>query len=172
MNFKPASWLQDVLIPRLPKAFQGDKKPYVFLFAVLVVGVMLIFAVISPYRNGHVIPLIFAAAVLLLLVLVSRGMSMQTGIHLATLMGLLQLVYGAAMSGGIFSPRLAWLLILPLTPFFVISRKSGYIWLLVVLAVQAGMAALSFWGIGEVFELSVAYVTSSRIGRTGQTGRQ
>jgi signal transduction histidine kinase len=161
MSRQPANWLQDVLIPRLPKAFQDDKKPYVFLFAVLVIGVMLIFAVISPYHNGHVIPLIFAAAVLVLLVLVSRGMPMQTGIHLATLMGLLQLVYGAAMSGGIFSPRLAWLLILPLTPFFVISRKSGYAWLLVVLAVQAGMAALSFWGIGEVFELSVAYVTSS-----------
>ncbi len=146
---------------RLPARYQQGKMPYVFLFAVMVIAVLLIYAVISPYPYAGVMFSTFAACLFVLLVLVNRGFSLNWAIHLGTGLGTLILFYAVWVSGGVYSPRLAWLLILPLTPFYVISRRAGIFWLLAVLFLQLVMAVSNHQGWIQAFETGMAHVASS-----------
>lgn len=62
---------------------------------------------------------------------------------------------------GVHSPRLAWLLILPLTPFYMIHRKAGTFWLLVVMALQLLIAVANRLGWVPAFETGMAHVFTS-----------
>ena len=136
--------------------------PYVFCFAVLVMAVMLLFASVSTYRHGAVIPLIFAATVLVLLVWINFGLALRTAIHIAMFSGAIQLMNAAWVTAGAFSPRLAWLLLLPITPFFIIGRRAGYAWTGVVLALQSLMAWVSWRGLlDDGFALGPEHALSS-----------
>lgn len=151
------------LLPYLPAPFRRDKLPYVFLFAVLVIGVLLLFSAISPYQNSAVLFELFAVVLVLLLTLVYFGMPINWAVHLGTGVGSLMMIYATWSSGGIHSPRMAWLLILPLTPFYVISRKAGGFWMAVVILIQVLMAALSATGHVPPFEPGVQHAVSSYV---------
>ncbi len=71
---------------------------------------------------------------------------LQAAVNLGLLAGLLQVSYAAWMSGGIFSPRMAWMAAIPLIPFYAISRFTGLVWMLVVLAGQLAMAYITWQG--------------------------
>lgn len=132
------------LLPLLPEAFREGKNPYVFVLVCSLIGNMLIYAVVNPYANGTLYPLLYSASLLTLIVLASfRRITIHLSIHLATFLGMMHALYGVYQTGGIYSPQLAWSLVFPLTPFFVISRLSGYLWLLVTLVLQAAMAWLT-----------------------------
>ncbi len=135
--------------------------PYVFLFAVVVIVVLLIYAVVSPYPYANVMFSGFAACLLVLLGLVNRGFSLNWAIHLATGLGAFILFYSAWASGGVHSPRLGWMLILPLTPFYVIGRKAGIFWLLAVMVLQFLMVVSNHLGWIQSFETGMAHVLSS-----------
>lgn len=124
------------VLPYLPKAFQHGALPWVFLIALLIMAVMVFFSFVNRGVYGNQIPLVFAAAVGLLLLAMARGMSLSTAVQLAMTVGLLQLGLAAWYSGGIYSPRLSWLLLLPLTPFFFFGPWIGLRWLVVVVVVQ------------------------------------
>ena len=129
-------WQKDVWVPKiaaairyLPKAFRQGKMPYIFFFVSTVVLVLLTYATISPYQNASGSFIAMSAWLILLLVLVNFGMPLNWGIHMGTGAGALMLLFAVFSAGGVFSPRFSWLLILPLTPFFVISRQAGVAWL-------------------------------------------
>ena len=145
----------------LPTRYQQGKMPYVFFFAMMVIVVLLTYAVISPYRYASVTYSLFSAFLLLLVVLVNRGMSLNLAIHLATGLGAIMLTYGVWLAGGIHSPRLAWLLILPLTPFYVIHRRAGVFWLLAVMALQLATALANDLGWVPAFETGIQHIFSS-----------
>lgn len=146
---------------RLPVRYRQGKMPYVFFFAVMVIVVLLTYAVISPYQYAFATFSLFATFLLVLMVLVNQGLSLKLAIHLATGLGALMFFYAAWVSGGIHSPRLAWLLILPLTPFYVIHRKAGIFWLLAVMLLQLVMALANHWGWIPAFETGMPHVFSS-----------
>lgn len=146
---------------RVPVRFQLGKMPYAFFFAQVVSVFLLVFAVISPYPYAPVIFSLFAVFLQVLLVCIQRGMSLNLAIHLGTGLGAIILLYSAWVSGGIHSPRLSWLLILPLTPFYVINRRSGIFWLAVVMALQVFIAVASHMEWVPVFEIGDAHVLSS-----------
>jgi signal transduction histidine kinase/CheY-like chemotaxis protein len=156
------SWFAQRVIPLLPERFQEGKMPYAVLFGLLIIGVMLVFAWISPYAYGTTVPLVAAAALAVQIYCLYRGMSLSVAVHLATALGAVQIVFAAWVSGGIFSPRLAWLLILPITPFFVIGRRSGYVWFVLVVLIQLAVTALTGHGQWlETFDLGVQHAASS-----------
>lgn len=155
-------WFSQQVIPRLPERFQEGKMPYAVLFGMLIIGVMLVFAWISPYAYGTLVPLVAAALLAFQIYLLYRGMPLATAVHVATALGAVHIIFAAWVSGGIFSPRLAWLLILPITPFFVIGRSSGFFWFVLVVLIQLGVTALT--GQGEwlkTFDLGLVHTTSS-----------
>ena len=157
-----ARWFSQHVIPRLPERFQAGKTPYAVLFGVLIIGVMLVFAWISPYAYGTLVPLVSAATLALQIFFLYRGMSLAKTVHLATALGAVQIVFAAWVSGGIFSPRLAWLLILPITPFFVVGRRSGYIWFGLVILIQLTVTVLTGQGDWlKTFDLGLVHATSS-----------
>lgn len=128
--------LRQWTLPYLPKAFQEGALPWVFLIALLIMAVMVFFSFVNQSVYGNQIPLVFAAAVGLLLLAMAQGMSLSTAVQLAMAVGLFQLGLAAWYSGGIYSPRLSWLLLLPLTPFFFFGPQVGLRWLIVVVLVQ------------------------------------
>ena len=149
------------LVKHLPKRYQLGKMPYVFFFVVVVIAVLLTYAVFSPYSYANVIFTSFAACLFALLVMVNRGFSLNWATHLATGLGALILFYAAWSTGGVYSPRLAWMLILPLTPFYVIGRRAGIFWLLAVLLLQFLMVVSNHQGWIQSFETGMAHVPSS-----------
>ena len=159
-----SAWLQTRMLQlsaRLPVRFQQGKMPYVFFFAVMVIVVLLTYAVISPYPYAQVTFTTFAFFLFVLLLLVNQGFSLQWAIHLGTGLGALILFYAVWATGGVHSPRLAWLLILPLTPFYVISRKAGIFWLLITMALQLVMVLANHLGWVPAFETGMRHVPSS-----------
>ena len=149
------------LVAHLPKRYQQGKMPYVFFFVVVVIAVLLTYAVFSPYSYANVIFTSFAACLFALLVMVNQGFSLNWATHLATGLGALILFYAAWSTGGVYSPRLAWMLILPLTPFYVIGRRAGIFWLLAVLLLQFLMVVSNHQGWIQSFETGMAHVPSS-----------
>ncbi|BDU51783.1 ATP-binding protein [Limnohabitans sp. INBF002] len=137
-----ATWV----VPRLPKRFQEGRLPYLFLIVWLLIGAMVVLAVITPYPNGVPVPLAFACVLLILQLLFIWGLPLKWAVNLGLLAGLLQVCYAAWMSGGIFSPRMAWLAAIPLIPFYAISRFTGMAWLVLVLCVELAMAYITWHG--------------------------
>jgi hypothetical protein len=143
------------LVAHLPVRYQHGKMPYVFLFVVVVIAVLLTYAFISPYPYAMVTFSSFAVCLALLLVMVNQGFSLNWAIHFGTGLGALILFYAVWASGGVHSPRLAWLLILPLTPFYVIGRRAGVFWLSAVMALQTVMVVANHLGWVQAFETGI-----------------
>ena len=137
-----AAWV----VPRLPARFQEGRLPYLFFVVWLLIGVMVVLALITPYPNGVPVPLAFAFVLLVLQVLFIWGLPFSVAVHLGLLAGLLQVSYAAWMSGGIFSPRMAWMTVIPLVPFYAVSRRAGLGWLLMVLGVEVCMSYITWQG--------------------------
>jgi signal transduction histidine kinase/ActR/RegA family two-component response regulator len=150
------------LLPYLPKRFQEGRLPYLFFIVWLVISVMLVLSVITPYPGPIPAPLAYVSVLLVLQLLFIWGLPLTVAVHLGLGAGLLQTMYAAGMSGGIFSPRMAWMPLIPLVPFYAISRRSGVLWFLVTLLSDAIMAYLTWHGeLQENQTLGAAQVLSS-----------
>ena len=120
-DFPP--WVQKT-IPYLPSAFRSGKMVTTFLMVCMVIVVLLVYAVVSPYRNATWTFVALAMYLAGLLLLVNYwGMTLETGVHCGMAAGALVLFYAIWSSGGIMSPRLAWLLIFPVMPYFLSGRR-------------------------------------------------
>jgi len=169
VSTSPVRWMT-WLIHRLPARFQQGKLPYAVLFVLLVIAILLMYVAISPYEHAKGLFLSLSLVLTVLLVATYHGMSLHWGVHIGTAAGALALSSAVWQAGGIFSPRLAWMLILPLTPFYVIGRGAGLFWLLVVLLLQAAMALSTWLGWVPSFEPGMAHVLSSTVTYSVVTG--
>jgi signal transduction histidine kinase/CheY-like chemotaxis protein len=149
----------------MPSHFREGKVWFVFILACSLVFNMLLYALINPYAYGAVFPLVYVVALVLLLYLALRKhISVNQGIHWGTFLGLVHMLYGVYHTGGIFSPQLAWSLVLPVTPYFVIGRFAGCVWLFVALAVQGVVGWMTYKGwIFQPIALTQANVNTSTL---------
>jgi signal transduction histidine kinase len=154
----------------LPVAYRDGKMPYVFFFVTLVITILMVYVAISPYQNASPMFLSMAGFLVLLMVLVNFGMPLAWGVHLGTLAGAVLLIMAVWHAGGVFSPRFAWLMILPLTPFYVISRRSGIFWLCLVWALQLGIALCNYFGVLPSFDLGLKHALTSWVSFSVVTG--
>jgi signal transduction histidine kinase len=153
--------LPSLLIARLPRRFRQGRRPYVFVFALLIIATLLVFTLFNPYPHAPLLFLPMVALLVLLIAAIQWGMALAPAIHIATAGGAVLLGYVIWHTGGVFSPRLDWLLLLPLTPFYVISPRAGTLWALAVLALQLAMAAMTFLGLVPPFQEKEQDVLSS-----------
>jgi signal transduction histidine kinase/CheY-like chemotaxis protein len=163
-------WLFSYLSAWLPGSFKKGKLPYMFFFVSLIIALLLVFAVISPYLYATPMFLTLAAFLVLLLVMVHFGISLAWAVHMGSAAAALVLLYAIWLSGGSFSPRMTWFMVLPLTPFYVLGRKEGMAWLYMALAVQAVVAALTGLEIWPTLPLGQEYAFSSWVTATAATG--
>ena len=130
----------------LPMRFSEGRMPYLFFLVIIMIIAMLLIALVTPYDSGVPVPLGFAVVLVVLLVAFSKGMPMPVAVHIGVIAGLTQVTYAGWMSGGIFSPRLAWYTLIPLIPFYAISRRAGLFWLMVVMALLGGLSYATWHG--------------------------
>ena len=90
-----------------------------------------------------------------------RQRASSLAVHTGTALGAAVLFYSAWVTGGVYSPLLAWLLILPLTPFYVLHRRAGMLWMWVVLAMQLVMALSNQLAWIDIPETGLGLVSSS-----------
>jgi signal transduction histidine kinase len=154
----------------LPSSFQEGKLPYMFFFVSLMIALLLVYAVISPYPYATPMFLSFAAFLVLLLLLVHGGLSLAWAVHLGSAAAAVLLLYAIWVAGGSFSPRMTWLMVLPLTPFYVLGRKAGSVWLCIALFLQALIAALTGLEIWPALALGSEHAFSSWVTATAATG--
>lgn len=133
-------------VPRLPVKFRDGRMPYIFFVVWLLIVAMVILALITPYHNGVPVPLVFASVLLVLQVLFIWGLPFSVAVNIGLLAALLQVCYAASLSGGIFSPRMAWMVAIPMIPFYAVSRKSGLVWFVLVMVTDLAMAYVTWQG--------------------------
>ena len=160
MSANPPLWLQ-ALIVRFPSRFREGKLAYAFMFASLIIGILLVFTAISPYANAGLLFLPMVGLLLGLMVAVQRGMALTTAVHIGTAAGLVLNVLTVWNAGGVFSPRLGWMLVLPLMPFYLHGRRAGLVWAVVVALVELLMSAFTVNGVIAPFEVGAQHVFSS-----------
>jgi signal transduction histidine kinase/CheY-like chemotaxis protein len=118
-------------MPHLPVRFREGRLPYLFFVIWLLIGAMVVSSVITPQTHGG--PWVFVLVLLVLQLLFIGGLPFSVAAHLGFFAALLQVNYAAWNSGGIFSPRMAWMTLIPLISFYAVSRRSGLCWLVMVL---------------------------------------
>jgi len=74
------------------------------------------------------------------------GVPWRVAFNLGLLVGLLFISYAAWLHAGVFSPRMAWMTLIPLLAFYAVSRLSGLVWLGVVLLDILLMSFLTWQG--------------------------
>ena len=146
MSDSPIDRFSAWVIPHLPKRFRDGPLPYLFFVVWLLIVVMVILAAITPYPNGVPVPLAFAIFLFVLQTLYIWGLPMQMSINIGIMGGLFQLSYAAWMSGGIFSPRMAWLAAIPLISFYASGRRMGFVWLSIVCLAEFAMSVVTWYG--------------------------
>jgi signal transduction histidine kinase len=140
MKLIPFDDLLERITPHLPQRFREGRMPYLFCLVIIMIIAMLLVAMVTPYSNGIPVPMAFAIVLVFLLAAFSYGMPMAVAVHIGVIAGLTQVTYAGWVSGGIFSPRLAWYTLIPLIPFYAISRRAGLFWLMVVMALLGGLS--------------------------------
>jgi signal transduction histidine kinase len=146
MTLIPFDNILERIAPYLPARFQQGRMPYLFCLVIIMIIAMLLLALVTPYSNGIPVPLGFACVLVVLLVAFSYGMPMPVAVHIGVIAGLTQVTYAGWVSGGLFSPRLAWYTLIPLIPFYAISRRAGLFWLMVEMALLGGLSFITWHG--------------------------
>lgn len=92
MNPSRPHWLQ-WLMARFPSRFREGKLAYAFMFAWLVIAILLVFAAISPYQNGPWLFLPMVGLLLGLMVAVQLGLGLAPAVHIGTSAGLVLILF-------------------------------------------------------------------------------
>ncbi|PIT77060.1 ATP-binding protein [Limnohabitans sp. G3-2] len=158
-GFSRRAW--DGLLARLPERYREGKMLYIVPFILCLVLVLLLFAGFSPYPYAKELHLGLSAWLLLLLYLLHRGMSLPWAVNMGSAASACILIYVVWHSGGIFTPRATWFLLLPIAPFYVIGRRAGLVWLGFSWLIQIAMAVANHLGLVPAFAPEVRHAVSS-----------
>lgn len=149
-------------LPYLPARFREGRLPYLFMVLWLLIFVMLVLAYITPDPRGIPVQLTFAGALVVLQLLFIWGMPFELAANLGFFVALLHISYASWVSGGIFSPRMAWQTVIPLMSFYTVSRRSGLWWVVVVLLHVLVMSYITWQGwLPDNTALDAAHAISS-----------
>mgnify|MGYP006192079767 CR=1 FL=1 len=156
--------LADRVVACLPSRFRPGRMPYAFFFVALMIGVLLgysLYPALPVFRWMYLIMVVFLVA---LLAAFQKGLPLPWAVNLGTSIGTLLLIVLVWFTGGIYSRNIAWLMILPLTPLYMVSWRAGAAWYVVMLLVISGL------GLGSYMQWSPAYdVQQFRVGQAYTT---
>ena len=90
----------------------------------------------------------FALLILGLLWLMHRGVALNTVLGLMCFLSVAYLFNAARVSGGVFSLRLVWLMLVPVMAYYVMGPAHGLLWLLVSWLTTLTLAWMTWSGTG------------------------
>jgi len=141
-------WLGGDWVALLPASFRSDKMPFVFLCMMMLVVVSLTFSMFNPYRHGSTMQVGFALLILGLLWLMHRGVALNTVLGVMCFLSVAYLFNAARVSGGVFSLRLVWLMLVPVMAYYVMGPAHGFLWLMVSWLTTTTLAWMTWSGTG------------------------
>ena len=147
-------WLRGDWVALLPASFRADKMPFVFLCMMMLVVVSLTFSMFNPYRHGSTMQVGFALLILGLLWLMHRGVALNIVLGLMCFLSVAYLFNAARASGGVFSLRLVWLMLVPVMAYYVMGPAHGLLWLLVSWLTTITLAWMTWSGTGIALPVS------------------
>jgi len=147
-------WLGGDWVARLPASFRTGKMPFVFLCMLMLVVVSLTFSMFNPYRHGSTMQVGFALLILGLLWLMHRGVALNTVLGVMCFLSVAYLFNAARVSGGVFSLRLVWLMLVPVMAYYVMGPAHGFLWLMVSWLTTITLAWMTWSGTGIALPVS------------------
>jgi len=130
-----------------PPALAEGILPWALVGVMVLMLLMFMFAAVGDYSSGGIGPLLLAALYGITILAVARGLSVNHAVQLCMLGGAMQVISGIVSHGGIFSPRMGWLLVLPLAPYFFLGRKQGDRWFVLMVLLQVLLLVASTTGL-------------------------
>jgi signal transduction histidine kinase len=141
------------VVAHLPSRFQPGRMPYAFFFVALMIAVLLgysVYPALPPFRWVYLTMVVFLVA---LLTAFQKGLPLPWAVNLGTSIGMLLLIAVGWFTGGIFSLNIAWLMILPLTPLYMIGWRAGLAWYGAMLLIVSGLGLASHMQWLPVYDL-------------------
>jgi signal transduction histidine kinase/CheY-like chemotaxis protein len=143
------------LIRTIPQTFQAGNMPWVFLIMSLFGLIMLGLSIVNYLIFSDLAAAFVATAIFSLLLAMHWGLRLAIALHVGLAVSFVSIWIVIWNMGGLYSPRLAWLLLIPVAPFFFLGKRVGAYWLL---AVTASIVAAG------VFNITNGFTANERFG--------
>ena len=117
------------LAPYLPKAFQEGHRPYLFVlawFTIILVSLLMFF---DPNEKQLIPRLGIIALIFFEFVMLQLGASERKAVLVVLVAYNALIIYLSLLTGGVFSPKLNWIVLAPLVAFYVLGKKQGFVFL-------------------------------------------
>lgn len=147
--------------------------PFVFYSGVVLLIVIALIAVLTPQIGSQAGRYAFMAVIALSLVMLNAGVSAKRMLSFVCVYAAIHITLAAWFSQGIFSPRINWLYLIPILMIYMVSRRAGWIWTGVVIALQLVMSVLTYLDVlpnntplnktHEIYAFFVYFVTASSL---------
>ena len=156
-----------------PRRLREGRMPFVFYSGVVLLIVIALIAVLTPQIGSQEGRYAFMAVIALSLVMLNAGVSAKRLLSFVCVYAAIHITLASWFSQGILSPRINWLYLIPILMIYMVSRRAGWIWTGIVIALQLVMSALTYLDIlpnntplnktHEVYAFFVYFVTSSSL---------
>ena len=156
-----------------PRRLREGRMPFVFYSGVVLLIVIALIAVLTPQIGSQEGRYAFMAVIALSLVMLNAGVSAKRLLSFVCIYAAIHITLASWFSQGILSPRINWLYLIPILMIYMVSRRAGWIWTGIVIALQLVMSALTYLDVlpnntplnktHEVYAFFVYFVTSSSL---------
>ena len=130
---------------RIEGRHRGGRPVYTLLLGLMILLVTAVVALANPYQQSLASLLMFGLATLALLAGLYHGMSAALVMNAGMAVALLHLINVCSAAGGVYSPRMVWLMLVPVAAFYTQGLRVGLYWLLVGLLIALGLALWTEW---------------------------
>ena len=156
-----------------PRRLREGRMPFVFYSGVVLLIVIALIAVLTPQIGSQEGRYAFMGVIALSLLMLNAGVSKQRALTFVCVYAAIHITLAAWFSQGIFSPRINWLYLIPILMIYMVSRRAGWIWTGIVIALQLVMSALTYLDVlpnntplnktHEIYAFFVYFVTASSL---------
>ena len=156
-----------------PTRLREGRMPFVFYSGVVLLIVIALIAILTPTIGSQEGRYAFMGVIALSLVMLNAGVSAKQLLTFVCIYAAIHITLASWFSQGILSPRINWLYLIPILMIYMVSRRAGWIWTGIVIALQLVMSALTYLDVlpnntplnktHEVYAFFVYFVTSSSL---------
>ncbi len=156
-----------------PRRLREGRMPFVFYSGVVLLIVIALIAALTPQIGSQEGRYAFMGVIALSLLMLNAGVSTQRTLTFVCVYAAIHITLAAWFSQGIFSPRINWLYLIPILMIYMVSRRAGWIWTGVVIALQLVMSVLTYLDVlpnntplnktHEIYAFFVHFVTASSL---------
>ena len=156
-----------------PRRLREGRMPFVFYSGVVLLIVIALIAVLTQQIGSQEGRYAFMAVIALSLVMLNAGVSAKRLLSFVCVYAAIHITLASWFSQGILSPRINWLYLIPILMIYMVSRRAGWIWTGIVIALQLVMSALTYLDVlpnntplnktHEIYAFFVYFVTASSL---------